>query len=209
MRIRKKSWALPFLQQHPEFVTLFTNSSDTVILPSKNSPINIEIGCGKGNFLLRLAARDPETMWIGIEQQPSVLALAAKKVLENEKQPNVSLWNANLDWIKDRFPDQSITTIYLNFSDPWPKVRHEKRRLTSLLYSQFYSRVLIPGGRIYIKTDNEGLYDYTKNLWPSLGWKTILDDSNYMLDEQDAMTEYEAKFRAQGIRIKRLVYEKE
>jgi tRNA (guanine-N7-)-methyltransferase len=209
MRIRKKSWALPYLQQHPEIVTLFANTSNSVTLPSINRPIHLEIGCGKGNFLLTLASNQPETVWIGIEQQPSVIALATKKIFENGQSTNVFLWNADLDWIKEQIPDQSISAIYLNFSDPWPKARHEKRRLTSLIYSQFYGRVLKNGGRVYIKTDNESLYLYTRNLWPSLGWKTISDECNYNLDDHDALTEYESKFRAQGIQIKRLIYEKE
>lgn len=210
MRIRKKSWALPYLKSHPEVVTLFSDTSEhEFLLFPTTQPVNLEIGMGKGNFLLDLAKRNPNELWVGIEQEPSVLAMATKRLVEELSHQNVKLLNAHLDWIMDLIPDQCIDTIYLNFSDPWPKARHEKRRLTSTTYIPFYRRILKPHGRVLIKTDNESLYRFTRELWPTKEWKVIIDSADYSLESTDALTEYEAKFRAQGIAIKRLVYEKE
>ena len=211
MRVRNKPWARSFLSENGEAVTVVTlsNVPETIDLSALPSPIYLEIGSGKGDFLCTMASLFPSRTFIGIEQQPSVLALAVKKMQQIQGLQNLHWWNTNWEWVMDHWPSQSITAIYLNFVDPWPKLRHAKRRLTHPRFLNVFDRILVPHGRVYLKTDNEILYHYTQDILANSSWKVIEDTANYQLQSDDALTEYEAKFRLQGIPIKRIIMEKE
>lgn len=171
-------------------------------------PIHIEIGMGKGQFIIELARRNPDINYIGIEKYSSVLVRAIEKRELEEDMQNLYFIRMDAEYIENVFDKDEVSRIYLNFSDPWPKDRHAKRRLTSVHFFKFYDHILIPDGRVIFKTDNRALFDFSLEQVPEAGW--ILE--NYTNDlhhseynEGNIMTEYEAKFSAMGVPINRLV----
>ncbi|MGI6501013.1 MAG: tRNA (guanosine(46)-N7)-methyltransferase TrmB [Anaerostipes sp.] len=172
-----------------------------------DNPIHIEIGMGKGQFILELARRNPDINYIGIEKFSSVLVRAVEK-LEDFEGENLRLIRMNAENLEDVFEQEEISQIYLNFSDPWPKDRHAKRRLTSTTFYKRYDHILKRDGVVIFKTDNRELFDFSLESTKEAGWEL----KNYTFDlhhseyvEGNIMTEYEAKFSSQGKPICRLV----
>ena len=169
-------------------------------------PIHIEVGMGKGQFIIEMARRNPEVNYIGIEKYSSVLVRAVEK-LEDFEQDNLRLIRMDAENIEEVFDKDEVDRIYLNFSDPWPKDRHAKRRLTSTRFLERYDNILTPEGRVMFKTDNKDLFDFSLEQVEE-GW--ILENHTYDLhhseyNEGNVMTEYEEKFSAKGNPICRLV----
>ena len=172
-----------------------------------NNPIFIEVGMGKGQFITSLAALHPEINYIGIEKYSSVLIRAIEKQ-EELQLPNLKFLRFDAEYLPDIFAPGEIAHIYLNFSDPWPKDRHAKRRLTSTRFLERYNNILTPEGRVMFKTDNKDLFDFSLEQVEEAGW--ILENHTYDLhhseyNEGNVMTEYEEKFSAKGNPICRLV----
>lgn len=172
-----------------------------------NHPLHIEIGMGKGQFLIQLAKRNPDINYIGIERYDSVLVRAVEKRQELDL-PNLYYMVYDAANINEIFDENEVSQIYLNFSDPWPKDRHSKRRLTSKEYWNRYDKILIPDGEVIFKTDNDSLFDFSLEQVEVAGWKL----RNYTFDlhhseyaEGNVMTEYEEKFSGLGNPIHRLV----
>ena len=170
-------------------------------------PIHIEVGMGKGQFIIEMAKRNPEINYIGIEKYSSVLVRAVEK-LEDFEQNNLRLIRMDAENIEEVFDKDEVDRIYLNFSDPWPKDRHAKRRLTSTRFLERYNNILTPEGRVMFKTDNKDLFDFSLEQLEEAGW--ILENHTYDLhhseyNEGNVMTEYEEKFSAKGNPICRLV----
>ena len=170
-------------------------------------PIHIEVGMGKGQFIIEMAKRNPEINYIGIEKYTSVLVRAVEK-LEDFEQNNLRLIRMDAENIEEVFDKDEVDRIYLNFSDPWPKDRHAKRRLTSTRFLERYNNILTPEGRVMFKTDNKDLFDFSLEQVEEAGW--ILENHTYDLhhseyNEGNVMTEYEEKFSAKGNPICRLV----
>lgn len=170
-------------------------------------PIHIEVGMGKGQFIIEMARRNPEVNYIGIEKYSSVLVRAVEK-LEDFEQDNLRLIRMDAENIEEVFDKDEVDRIYLNFSDPWPKDRHAKRRLTSTRFLERYDNILTPEGRVMFKTDNKDLFDFSLEQVEEAGW--ILENHTYDLhhseyNERNVMTEYEEKFSAKGNPICRLV----
>ena len=172
------------------------------------NPIQIEIGMGKGRFLMELAAGNPDINYIGIEKYSSVLLRAVQKMEKNEL-PNLRFIRMDAENITEVFDTGEVERIYLNFSDPWPKDRHAKRRLPSREFLGLYSRILTKNGRIEFKTDNKGLFDFALEELDYGGWK--LEKSTYDLYKDkdmckgNIMTEYEERFSALGNPIHKLI----
>ena len=175
-------------------------------------PLHIEIGMGKGQFLLTLAAENPQINYVGIERYSSVLLRAVEKFQELEaegKAPaNIRFICMDANDLPTVFATAEVSRIYLNFSDPWPKDRHAKRRLTSTRFLERYDNILTPEGRVMFKTDNKDLFDFSLEQVEEAGW--ILESHTYDLhhseyNEGNVMTEYEEKFSAKGNPICRLV----
>lgn len=172
-----------------------------------NNPIQIEIGCGKGRFIYQLAQLNPNINYIAIDKYDTVLLkLVKKEGIQNFSNLRVISIDANL--IEDYFAKGEIDKIYLNFSDPWPKACHEKRRLTSPAFIQRYLNILKDKGLVEFKTDNIKLFDYTVE---------VLKEGNYEImyltydlhNEKDVfniMTEYEEKFSNQNFKINKLIF---
>lgn len=168
-----------------------------------DNPIYIEIGMGKGNFIIGNAEKYPNINFVGIEKFDSILALALKKMEELEL-PNVRVIRMDAFDI-DKVFNHEINKIFLNFSDPWPKKRQNKRRLTYPTCLKEYFRVLKPGGKVIFKTDNDVLFEDSLGYFDESDFSVVSVTHDYILEDGDQMTEYEKKFRELGTKIKRLV----
>lgn len=164
-------------------------------------PIRIEIGMGKGRFLYEMAKENPDINYIGIEKYSSVLLRAIQKMEENQL-PNLLFIRMDAESVDEIFAKEEIDRIYLNFSDPWPKDRHAKRRLPSCEYLIRYDRFLKKDGILEFKTDNKKLFDFAVEELPKAGWKIIKITYDLHHDEEmmqgNIMTEYEEKFSSMG-----------
>lgn len=173
-----------------------------------NNPIHIEVGMGKGQFLMELARQNPDINYVGIEKFSSVLLRAIQK-REQLEISNLFFIRMDAEEITKVFAKDEIDKIYLNFSDPWPKDRHAKRRLTSKEFLKRYDQILVPEGRLEFKTDNRELFEFSLEQVPLAGWK--LEASTFdlhhdeVLNEGNIMTEYEEKFSAMGNPIHKMV----
>lgn len=178
------------------------------VLFSNDHPLHIEIGMGKGQFIMSLAKEHPDINYIGIERYTSVLLRALQK-MELEPLDNLKFLCIDAATLPDIFAAGEVDKIYLNFSDPWPKDRHAKRRLTSRTFLERYNAILAPEGHIEFKTDNRGLFDFSLEEIPQAGWK--IDAYTFDLHHDDAMnqgnimTEYEEKFSSLGNPICKLI----
>lgn len=165
------------------------------------NPVHAEIGMGKGKFIITLAMSNPDINYIGIEKYSSVLIRAVEKAEEAELS-NVRFIRMDAEDIENVFAKDEIDRIYLNFSDPWPKARHAKRRLVSGRFLDRFANILKADGVIEFKTDNRELFDYAVEEAPPAGWKIL--SSTYdlhndpVMNEGNVMTEYEEKFSAAG-----------
>ncbi len=172
---------------------------------SSGAPLYIEIGCGKGGFILQNAALHPEINYIAIEKVANVCVLAMEKAAAAGVK-NLRFMVGNFADLSFDFPDRSVDCIFLNFSDPWPKKGYARRRLTHGGFLSIYKRILKPGGCILFKTDNRALFDFSLESFPENGFS--VSDVTYDLHnsgfEGNIMTEYEQKFSAEGIPICRL-----
>lgn len=169
------------------FKTIFKN----------NNPIHLEIGMGKGNFIIEMARRNPNINFIGLEKFDSVLVKAVEK-LKDTDIPNLRLIWYDAATI-DKVFDHEIDTLYLNFSDPWPKKRHAKRRLTHESFLSLYDNIFKKGNNIIMKTDNRKLFEYSVKSFTDYGYKIEDISLDLHSDEVDIVeTEYEKKFTKNG-----------
>ena len=170
------------------------------------APLHVEIGVGKGDFLTELATRNPNVNYVGLEAQQGVLYFAARKAAARQLS-NVRLLVFDATHLTELFAPAEVDRIYLNFSDPWPKKRHAKRRLTSELFLERYRAVLKADGELHFKTDNMGLFDYSLETMAAEEWQLsrVTHDLHALGEADNIMTEYERKFSARGAKIGRLV----
>ena len=165
-------------------------------------PIHIEVGMGKGQFIIEMARRNPEVNYIGIEKYSSVLVRAVEK-LEDFEQDNLRLIRMDAENIEEVFDKDEVDRIYLNFSDPWPKNRHENRRLTSPNFLKTYDNLFKGEKRIEFKTDNMKLFEYSICSLSNYGYifESINLDLQNSENNDNIMTEYEYKFSQKGFKI--------
>lgn len=163
--------------------------------------LHIEVGMGKGRFLHEMAALHPEINYVGIEMYSSVLLRALQK-MEADPLPNLKFICTDARILTDIFDKGEVDHIYLNFSDPWPKDRHAKRRLPSRQFLARFDQILKPEGRLSFKTDNRGLFDFAVEELEPAGWKAEVITYDLHADEVlcagNVMTEYEEKFSSKG-----------
>ena len=206
MRLRYKPWAKDKLLEYPQYVIhepeQYRGNWDNVF--AVRQPIHIEIGTGKGRFITEMAKENPTINYIGIELQVSVIVSALDRLIDTDL-PNCKLMNANALELEKYFAPGDVDRVYLNFSDPWPKNRHEKRRLTFESFLAVYENILKPQGEIHFKTDNQGLFEYSLMSFSNYGMllKFVSLDLHTSDFEGNIMTEYEEKFSAKGNRIYR------
>lgn len=175
---------------------------------SNNNPIHIEIGMGKGNFIIQLAQENPNINYIGIEKYSSVLIRAIEKCAQLELK-NLRFIRMEAEYIEDVFEKSEVDKIYLNFSDPWPKDRHAKRRLTSKQFFARYNNIVKEDGVVEFKTDNDMLFEFSLEQVPEAGWNIIAQTwdlhNNEEMVKGNVMTEYEKKFSEMGNPIHKLI----
>lgn len=202
MRMRKKKNRDSRMNACAEYVI----SSPADFPNPDRKELDIEIGCGKGRFICELALRNPDTDYIAIELSTDALINALE--LAKEKQiRNVRFMNVNAARLCDFFEEKSVSKIYLNFSDPWPKARHAKRRLTYRTFLNIYQRILKESGCLCVKTDNVGLFESTVEELSATGWKiaNLTNDlHNSVYNRDNILTEYEVNFSSKGFAINRL-----
>jgi len=213
MRIRNNPKALDIIKQYPDIVIFqpkelkgkwrdhFADRRNS----SPDAPLNVELGMGRGKFISTQGLLQRDTNFIGIDLRHEIVLSALEKVLDNELD-NIALLPYNILNLEDAFEDGEVDTFYINFCDPWPKVRHAKRRLTHRLFLEKYKTFLKPGGRVEFKTDSRELFDFSVNEFLESGFEILklthdLHSENY---PGNITTEYEEKFLRKGVRINRL-----
>lgn len=197
---------------------IIVDESDYIIKEPKNykskwrevfendNPIHIEIGMGKGNFIIGMAEKYSNINFIGIEMYDSVLVRAVQKLDEREKEiPNLRLIKMDATEIEEVF-EKEVSLIYLNFSDPWPKKRHTKRRLTSKEFLERYDSIFKNEKIIFQKTDNNDLFEFSMESLQEYGYnlKNVTRDLHNENIQDNVQTEYEEKFSSNGVKINRL-----
>lgn len=172
-----------------------------------DNPIYIEVGMGKGKFITTHAQQNPNINYIGIEKYSSVLIRAIEKQ-EQLELPNLFFLREDAERLEEFFDEEEIARVYLNFSDPWPKDRHAKRRLTSVQFLKRYKTILANGAHVEFKTDNRPLFDFSLEQVNEAGWQLIMhtfDLHNSEFIEGNIMTEYEERFSGMGNPICKLI----
>ena len=173
-----------------------------------DNPIHLEIGCGKGRFAIGMAEQHPDVNFIAVEREEGALIMAAERC-QQQPLPNLRFVSFDAAELREVFAPGEVDRIYLNFSDPWPKSRHAKRRLTSRQFFARYDAILKPDGRLEFKTDNQNLFTFSLEEIPEAGWhldastRDLHHDS--VLNEGNIMTEYEEKFSSKGNPICKLI----
>lgn len=205
MRTKYKQWAVDYVDEHPEIALQKIDLNDTFF---NEKDVIFEIGSGKGDFIAAMSLAHPEFNFLAIERVKTVAGMMSKKLVE-QGNLNVKVFPWNAELIFDEIKTGFVHSIYLNFSDPWPKKRHEKRRLTFITFLEQYYRILRKGGRLYFKSDNDGLFEFTVDEIAKTKFKVISVEEDYEFDEStDYITEYENKFRSVGKSIHRIILEK-
>lgn len=207
MRLKHVPEARTLIEKHTELIIDNTDNKKIVVtdLFKEVQPLHIEIGMGKGRFVYEMAKQNPSINYIGIEKFDSAIVYALYKVLE-EPLDNLFLLRTDAVDITTLFDENCIDRIYLNFSDPWPKERHKKRRLTHENFLKLYQVVLRPNCEIHFKTDNLDLFNYSLESIGEYGMD-LLYKSNDLHKEpvENVMTEFEQKFSTKGIKINKLI----
>lgn len=177
-----------------------------------DNPIHIEIGMGKGTFIMESAKRNPDINYIGIEKYSSVLLRAIEKREQEKEQgndiPNLTFIRMDAEYIENVFDKDEVDNIFLNFSDPWPKDRNAKRRLTSDRFLKRYTNIMKKDGKVTFKTDNIMLFDFSVETAKECGWNILVetrDLHNSEYNEGNIMTEYEKKFSGLGHKINMMI----
>lgn len=213
MRIRRKKWAKAeleaaefYIDKPDEFIGKWKNKF------SKNQPLHIELGCGKGSFIASLASKHREINYIAVDMIEAMLGLSKRnieKAFNFEKPENLFLIRANVEQILSVFnKEDGIERIYINFCNPWPKKKHNKKRLTHTRQLENYKKILAENGEIYFKTDSDELFEASLEYLQESGFKIMkktYDLHNDNIFEENIITEHEKMFSEEGIKIKALI----
>lgn len=208
MRTRYKPWAEELLETHPEIVIANPgeHKGKWHEVFGNDHPLHIEVGTGKGQFLTGMAQANPNINYIGIELYDSIIVCALEKVLDVGTILNLRLLKVNGEDLNKFFQKNDVNRVFLNFSDPWPKIRHAKRRLSHENFLKLYESILIDNGEVHFKTDNRSLFEYSLVSMSQYGMllKDVSLDLHANMPENNIMTEYEKKFSSKGQPIYRL-----
>ena len=210
MRLKKKPWGEQILQEYSEYLILAYELDEPKFQNFLKHPkLVLEIGAGKGDFALQMAKKYPDIHFVAIEMQSMALAYALRKI-QDEKIENLLFVNVDAHFLFEKLYDYKFETIFLNFSDPWPKKRQNKRRLTYPTMLKEYYNILKDDGRLIFKSDNDVLFNDSVEYLKESQFKLIDITYDYDgLDPYDALPEYESRFRNLNVPIKRLIVGKE
>lgn len=213
MRIRRKKWAKQELEEAKFYIDepqVYRNKWQEQF--AQNQPLHVEFGCGKGNFIATIASQHPEINYIAVDMIEAMLGLSKRNIEQaylGQNPQNLLLIRANIERIFDVFGEKDIIDrIYINFCNPWPRGKHNKRRLTHTRQLENYKKFLKNDGEIYFKTDNDELFEATLEYLQKTGFQLIAqtyDLHNQPIFEENFQTEHEKMFSEQGIRIKALI----
>ncbi len=213
MRIRRKKWAEKELNEAKFYIHNPSEfKGNWKKLFKNNNPLHIELGCGKGNFIATLASENKNINYIAIDMIEAMLGLSKRNIeltYKNKNPENLFLIRANVENILDVFDkNDMIERIYINFCNPWPRKKHNKRRLTHTRQLENYKQILVPSGQIYFKTDSDELFESTLEYLNEANF--IINSQTYDLHndnifEKNIVTEHEKMFSDDGIKIKALI----
>ncbi|KGK86975.1 tRNA (guanosine(46)-N7)-methyltransferase TrmB [Clostridium sp. HMP27] len=207
MRLRKKWWARPEMEASPLVITNPREYKGKWKEEFKNdNPVHLELGCGRGGFIAQKAVQNPDVNYIAVDLKDEVLIYVLKKIEELEIT-NVRIVPLNIMFISEVFDKDEIEKIYINFCNPWPKERHNKRRLTHTRFLAEYKNFLKAGSEIWFKTDDTDLFNASQEYFKESGF--AINYLTYDLHESDfdknIMTEYEKKFTQLGMKTMFLI----
>lgn len=210
MRMRKVKWAVEYLPISTKRIASPEKQVGKWKELLNTDVLHVEIGCGKGNYSIEMAKKYPTEGFIAVEKNESAAGIAAKKI-DEENLDNLCLIHGDADKISTWFEKGEIDVIHLNFSDPWPKKRYAKRRLSSKTFLDQYKELLSSTGSIQMKTDNSSLFEYSVLMFLQSGFvmQEISVDYRRDVHDEDAITEYEQKFMDEGQPIYRVVFTKQ
>lgn len=174
---------------------------------NNTNPLHVEFGAGRGGFLIEMARRNPDINYLAFERNSKVI-IKGLNIFQGEIPSNFYFAHSDARKGEDIFMPNSIDRIYLNFSDPWPKKRHAKRRLTYRRFLKLYEKLLIKMGEIHFKTDNDRLFEFSINEFEEMKWNITVvtrDLHNSIYNKGNIMTEYEEKFSSKGKNINKLI----
>lgn len=205
MRLRNKSWAKPLIAAHPDMISIAPKGMQGKWQEkfAENQPLQLEVGSGKGRFIIGMAKAHPNQNFIAMELQEVAIAYILRKQAEL-KLPNLHLILGDGADLSEYFAPEEVAGLFLNFSDPWPKSRHEKRRLTYKSFLAQYQSIMKKDAPLQFKTDNQGLFEYSLVSMNNYGMVYDLVSLDLHKDtrvEGNIETEYEQKFSAKGGRI--------
>ena len=162
-----------------------------------NNEIRVELGAGKGEFLRQMALRNPDVNFVAFDKETNAFIYAARKIKDNELN-NVRAVAIDIEKIDEAFNDDTVSTIYINFCNPWPKPRQQKRRLTYPLFLERYKKFLKVGGKIYLKVDDRDLFEASLDYFDESGFKCVFKTFDMKLEDfpDNIVTEYESKWRS-------------
>ena len=202
MRLRKKWWARPELEESNLFIPKASeNKGKWSEVFGNSNPIYLELGCGRGGFLVQHAMNNPNINYVAVDLKDEVLIYGLHKLQENNVE-NARLTAMNIDFIEDVFEKDEVSKIYINFCNPWPKDRHNKRRLTHTRFLSKYKNFLKPGSEVWFKTDDTDLFNASQEYFKESGFEIefITYDLHKSDFEGNVMTEYETKFTSLGMK---------
>ncbi|AGR40778.1 tRNA (guanosine(46)-N7)-methyltransferase TrmB [Spiroplasma taiwanense] len=215
MRLRNKNWTKEYIKNYNQYVLDSSLINNLENLFKNNYPTFLEIGCGKGKFLISQAIDNQKKNFIAMEKEATVIGVALKKAITTKELElnNLLFLNSYAEKLQDILEPNCLDGIYLNFSDPWPKLRHEKKRLTHLKFLEIYWKLLKKDGFIEIKTDNDNLYNFSLQQIELSNFK-LLEKTNDLYKNQrllkdNVATEYEEKFHKMGKNINKIIIKKE
>ncbi|WP_367303509.1 tRNA (guanosine(46)-N7)-methyltransferase TrmB [uncultured Dubosiella sp.] len=211
MRMRKVKWAVEYLPQSKVLVADPAENKGKWKELLQTDTLHVELGCGKGKYSLDMAAMNEQDGFVAVEKNESAAGIAARKMDEDGRDKKLRLIMGDADRIGEWFAPGEVDIIHLNFSDPWPKKRYAKRRLSAPSFLEQYKTVLSSQGKIIMKTDNAPLFEFSVPQFLSHGFSLEEMSVDFRREEhpEDAITEYEEKFIEQGKPIYRAVFEKE
>lgn len=200
-RLRKKWWARDAMVGSGIFIEdVYAHAGKWHEEFGNDNPIHLELGCGRGDFVAQTAEANPDVNFIAVDLKDEVLCYLAQKCQEKNLK-NVRFMALNIMLIKDVFGKDEVNRIYLNFSTPWPKAKHNKRRLSHTSFLKIYENFLAPGSQIWLKSDDKPFFIDSAYYFKDFGYKIsylTYDLHNSIYKDKSARTEYETKFSAQG-----------
>lgn len=209
MRVKYKQWAVDYIDEHKENqFDLFNEDKERLSSFINEKKTFIEIGPGKGEFILNMARKFQEFNFIVIELNKTISGICLRAIDESGLT-NVRLVSGDFYKFVNQIDEECIEGVFLNFSDPWPRKKHAKRRLTHTNFLKNYAYILKPGHYLYFKTDNLDLFNYSLEEFNENKWEILSITNDYnLIDDFDAETEFEKKYKEQGIKINRLIARK-